>query len=202
MPIPVEPIDLVAFRRSRSDRADAGVHGFREALQALPRSVSVITFGDPERSGLTATSVSFLSREPPTLLVSVDQSAPLSKEFLRGRSFGVSVLAAGHGALAEKYSGGALVTDCDSRPGNTWAPSESGVPLLADAVVAFDCERDEVMECHGHAIVVGRVRGVHVPRGSSALVYWRGTFNQLGWTDDEICRAVGVTPRRSGLTRS
>jgi hypothetical protein len=43
---------------------------------------------------------------------------------------------------------------------------------------------------------------VHVPRGSSALVYWRGTFNQLGWTDDEICRAVGVTPRRSGLTRS
>jgi flavin reductase (DIM6/NTAB) family NADH-FMN oxidoreductase RutF len=198
---PAQPIDLLAFRQSRGDRAEQNLCGFREALQALPRGVSVITFGDAERFGLTATSVSTLSREPPTILVSVDRRAPFSKEFLRGRSFGVSVLAAGHDALAERFSGGALIAERDSERDDLWASPASGVPLLADAVAAFDCERGDVMESHGYAIIVGRVRGVRVRSGASALVYWRGTFNQLGWTDEEICRAVGVTPRRSGSTR-
>jgi flavin reductase (DIM6/NTAB) family NADH-FMN oxidoreductase RutF len=178
---------------------DANLRGFPEALQGLPRGVSVITFGDPQRFGLTATSVSSLSRDPPTILVSVDRSRPVAKEFLRGRSFGVSVLAAGHNELAEKFLGGAPIAGRGGAGDSVWVSPESGVPLLADAVAAFDCERDDVMECHGHAIVVGRVRGVRVPKESSALVYWRGRFDQIGWTEEEVCRAVGVTPR-SGST--
>jgi flavin reductase (DIM6/NTAB) family NADH-FMN oxidoreductase RutF len=196
----VQPIDLLAERRSRRERPEANASGFPEALRRLPRGVSIITFGATKRFGLTATSVSSLSREPPTILVSVDLSAPLSREFLRSESFGVSVLAAGHDDLAEKFSGGALIKDQDGRCDDIWVSPDSGVPLLVDAVAAFDCERDDTMECHGHAIVVGSVRGVRVPGQSSALVYWRGTYNQLGWTEEEISRAVGVTPRCPGST--
>ena len=170
--------------------------GFPEALRRLPRGVSIITFGETKRFGLTATSVSSLSREPPTILVSVDRRGPLSREFLRSRSFGVSVLAAGHDSLAERFSGGAPIADQEGRPDRIWVSPASGVPLLEDAVATFDCARDDVMECHGHAIVVGSVRGVRLPGKSSALVYWRGAYNRLGWTEEEISRAVGVTPKR------
>ena len=30
--------------------------------------------------------------------------------------------------------------------------------------------------------------------GSGALVYWRGAYNSIGWTDDEVRRAVGLFP--------
>lgn len=192
---PSQPVDLLAFRRSRSEPAVTKTDGFPEALQRLPRGVSILTFGEKRRFGLTATSVSSLSREPPTILVSVDRSAPLSREFLRSRSFGVSVLAASHDSLAERFSGGALITEQDGRPDRIWVSPESGVPLLEDAIATFDCARDDIMDYRGHAIVVGRVRGVRVPGKSSALVYWRGTYNQLGWTEEEICRAVGATPK-------
>jgi flavin reductase (DIM6/NTAB) family NADH-FMN oxidoreductase RutF len=189
-----QPFDLQTFRRKRQAPADA--RGFPEALRRLPRGVSVITFGETEHFGLTATSVSSLSREPPTILVSVDLSAPLSRAFLLSPSFGVSVLAAGHDDLAHRFSLGARIEKEERQGDDVWVSPESGVPLLADAVAAFDCERDDVMECHGHAIVVGSVRGVRAPGRSSALVYWRGTYHQLGWTEEEICRAVGVTPAR------
>jgi flavin reductase (DIM6/NTAB) family NADH-FMN oxidoreductase RutF len=193
----VQPVDLQTFRQKRSASADSGARGFPEALRRLPRGVSVITFGEREHFGLTATSVSSLSREPPTILVSVDLSAPLSREFLRSPFFGVSVLAAGHDALADRFSLGAPIMEEERQGDKIWVSPESGVPLLVDAVAAFDCERDDVMECHGHAIVVGSVRGVRAPGRSSALVYWRGTYNQLGWSEEEICRAVGVTPTRA-----
>jgi flavin reductase (DIM6/NTAB) family NADH-FMN oxidoreductase RutF len=189
-----EPVNLLAFKRSRGDGSDVNILGFPEALRSLPRGVSIITFGETERFGLTATSVSSLSREPPTILVSIDRSAPLSRQLLRSQLFGVSVLAAGHHSLAERFAGGARITEQDGRHDKIWVSPESGVPLLADAVAAFDCERDDIMECHGHAIVVGVVRGVRAPGKSSALVYWRGTYNQIGWTEEEISRAVGVTP--------
>jgi hypothetical protein len=66
--------------------------------------------------------------------------------------------------------------------------------VLSDAVAAFDCEVEERIERHSHAIVIGRVRGLLVPGGPSALVYWRGEFDQLGWTDEEVSRAVGLKP--------
>jgi Flavin reductase like domain len=81
-----------------------------EALRRLPRAVSVVTF---ERGadwfGVTATSVSFLSIEPPTLLLSFDSGARLSPAATPQASFGVSVLSASHAEIADRFERGALV---------------------------------------------------------------------------------------------
>jgi hypothetical protein len=42
--------------------------------------------------------------------------------------------------------------------------------------------------------VIGRIRNVFKIGGSGALVYWRGAYNSIGWTDDEVRRAVGLFP--------
>jgi flavin reductase (DIM6/NTAB) family NADH-FMN oxidoreductase RutF len=191
---PGQPIDFTSHRQRRGgERVGRNFDEFPEALRRLPRGVSIITLGGKEPFGLTATSVSSLGRNPPTILVSVDKSISLSRRLLAGRRFGISVLAAGHDDLAERFAGGARISE-DSRRSDVWLSPESGVPLLADAVAAFDCELDDTMECHGHAIVVGLVRGVIAPGKCSALVYWRGAYDHLGWTEDEVSRAIGVTP--------
>jgi flavin reductase (DIM6/NTAB) family NADH-FMN oxidoreductase RutF len=143
---------------------------------------------------VTATSLSSLSLEPPTILLSFDGAAGISPAAATAASFGVNVLAASHAELADRFGRGALIeTEPDEFDGS-WVTAATGVILRSDAVAAFECESEEVIERHGRAIVIGRIRSVFKAGGSGALVYWRGAYNSIGWTDDEVRRAVGLFP--------
>jgi flavin reductase (DIM6/NTAB) family NADH-FMN oxidoreductase RutF len=167
-----------------------------EALRQLPRAVSVVTFqrGD-EWFGVTATSVSFLSVESPAILLSFDCAARLSPAAPQA-PFGVSVLAASHAEIADRFGRGAVVEASSDDFEGSWVTAPSGVVLRSDAVAALDCEAEETIDRHGRAIVIGRIRNVFKIGGSGALVYWRGAYNSIGWTDDEVRRAVGLFPAR------
>jgi flavin reductase (DIM6/NTAB) family NADH-FMN oxidoreductase RutF len=165
-----------------------------EALRHLPRAVSVVTFQrGADWFGITATSVSFLSIEPPTLLLSFDGAARISLAAPQG-PFGVSVLAASHAEIADRFGRGALVEGSSDDFEGSWVTAPSGVVLRSDAVAALECEAEEIIDRHGRAIVIGRIHNVFKIGGSGALVYWRGAYNSIGWTDDEVRRAVGLFP--------
>ena len=173
----------------------ASAKAFREAMQQLPSGVCVISVGrGAERSGLTATSVSSLSMEPPTLLVSVNRASSSYQALTRHPAFSVSVLAAGHHAVANAFAGRDGAQGVDRYAAGRWITLNSGVSVLSDAIAAFDCEVEERIERHTHAIIIGRVRDLITPGGPSALLYWRGQFDQLGWTEEEVARAVGLRP--------
>ena len=166
-----------------------------EAVRQLPRAVSVVTFQrGSEWFGVTATSVSFLSVEPPTLLLSFDCAAHLPPAAAPQAPFGVSVLAASHAEIADRFGRGALVEASSDDFEGSWVTAASGVVLRSDAVAALECESEEIIDRHGRAIVIGRIRNVFNIGGSGALVYWRGAYNSIGWTDDEVRRAVGLFP--------
>jgi flavin reductase (DIM6/NTAB) family NADH-FMN oxidoreductase RutF len=166
-----------------------------EALRQLPRAVSVVTFQrGAEWFGVTATSLSFLSIEPPTLLVSFDWAARLPPAATPQAPFGVSVLAASHAEIADRFGRGALVEASSDDFEGSWVTAPSGVALRSDAVAALECESEEIIERHGRAIVIGRIRNVFKIGGSGALVYWRGAYDSIGWTDEEVLRAVGLFP--------
>jgi len=165
-----------------------------EALRHLPRAVSVVTFQrGADWFGITATSVSFLSVEPPTLLISFDGAARISPAAPQA-PFGVSVLAASHAEIADRFGLGALVEASSDDFEGSWVTAPSGVVLRSDAVAALECEAEEIIDRHGRAIVIGRIRNVFKIGGSGALVYWRGAYNSIGWTEDEVRRAVGLFP--------
>jgi flavin reductase (DIM6/NTAB) family NADH-FMN oxidoreductase RutF len=165
-----------------------------EALRHLPRAVSVVTFPrGADWFGITATSVSFLSVDPPTLLISFDGAARISPPAPQA-PFGVSVLAASHAEIADHFGRGALVEASSDDFEGSWVTAASGVVLRSDAVAALECEAEEIIDRHGRAIVIGRIRNVFKIGGSGALVYWRGAYNSIGWTDDEVQRAVGLFP--------
>jgi flavin reductase (DIM6/NTAB) family NADH-FMN oxidoreductase RutF len=166
-----------------------------EALRQLPRAVSVVTFQrGPAWFGVTATSVSSLSVEPPTLLLSFDCAARISPAAATQAPFGVSVLAASHSEIADRFGRGALVEASSDDFEGSWVAAASGVVLRSDAVAALECESEEIIDRHGRAIVIGRIRNAFKIGGSGALVYWRGAYDSIGWTDDEVRRAVGLFP--------
>jgi hypothetical protein len=62
--------------------------------------------------------------------------------------------------------------------------------------------REEIIDRHGRAIIIGCIRNVFKIGGSGALVYWRGAYNSIGWTDDEVGRAAGLFPPQDDRSQS
>jgi flavin reductase (DIM6/NTAB) family NADH-FMN oxidoreductase RutF len=76
----------------------------------------------------------------------------------------------------------------------------TGVPLLVGALAAFDCEVEDVIERHSHAIVIGRV--VHVDAGppAAALAYWQGAYLTVD-RDEDILKLASLSVPNPQSTR-
>ncbi len=153
--------------------------GFREAMRHLAGGVAIITAGrDDGRAGMTATAVTALSAEPPTLLVCINRSASLRPALDRSGHFAVNLLGDRHQGLADRFAGRHGVAGHERFARGRWSTLATGAPVLADALAAFDCAIDEIIERRTHAIVIGRVEAVRV-KAAPALVYWRGGYERL-----------------------
>ena len=187
---------------SDGDRLQAADgESFRFAMRQLTGAVCLITHSaGADRVGLTATTVTSLSTNPPSLLACVNRNSSSYPGLAPGVAFGVNVLGAHQQELADRFAGRGGANGAERFAEGHWIVAPSGAPLLSDSLAAFDCEVEDIIERHTHAIVIGRVRRVASRKQGGALVYWRGAYDCLGWSDEEVSRAIGLTPR-SGETR-
>ena len=171
---------------------------FRGAMRQLTGGVSVITAGrGRDISGMTVTSVSSLSVDPPALIVSINREAsswPLVKRY---GVFGVNILTSDQIDVAERFTGKGGLKGADRFAGAEWITRVSGVPLLAGALAAIDCEVEEIIERHSHAIVIGRVLDLQLSTRTAALAYWQGQYVAIDRDEDAVKLAdVSVPGRR------
>ncbi|MGL3111837.1 flavin reductase family protein, partial [Bradyrhizobium sp. BR 1432] len=119
---------------------------FRAAMRHLTGGVSVITAGQGrDITGMTVTS---LSVDPPALIVSINRHASSFPLIKRLGAFGVNLLNADHLDIAERFAGKGGLKGVDRFAGSDWVTAVSGVPLLAGASAALDCEVEEIIERH------------------------------------------------------
>jgi len=172
---------------------------FRGAMRHLTGGVSVITAGrGKDVTGMTVTSVTSLSVDPPTLLVSVNRDASSFPLIRRYGAFGVNILNADQLDIAERFAGKGGLKGVDRFAGAQWVTSVSGVPLLVGALSAVDCEVEEIVERHSHAIVIGRVRNIRSSTRTAALAYWHGQYVAVD-QDEDAAKLADVSVPARGL---
>ena len=170
---------------------------FRSAMRRLPGGVSVITVGrGKDITGMTVTSVSSLSVDPATLIVSINRASsswPLLKQY---GFFGVNVLNADQLDIAERFTGKDGTKGVDRFNGAEWITRASGVPLLVGALAAIDCEAEDIVERHSHAVVIGRVLDLQLSTPTAALAYWQGQYVAIDQNEDAAKLAEVSLPAR------
>jgi flavin reductase (DIM6/NTAB) family NADH-FMN oxidoreductase RutF len=183
--------------RSVSIETEVTSGDFRNAMRQLTGGVSVITAGrGRDASGMTVTSVSSLSVGPPALIVSINRESsswPLVKRY---GFFGVNILTSDQIDIAERFTGKSGLKGADRFAGARWTTRASGVPLLVGALAAIDCEVEDVVERHSHAIVIGRVLDVAVSARTAALAYWQGRYVAIDQDEDAAKLAEVSVPAR------
>jgi flavin reductase (DIM6/NTAB) family NADH-FMN oxidoreductase RutF len=150
----------------------------REGLRRLAKAVVVITCQhDGARYAMTATAVSELSMEPPSLLICVNRSASLHAPLSAKAGFCVNVLHRAHTDISALCRGIALG---DARfPLGRWEAAAGGIPYLADAQASFLCRHEQSLDYGTHCIVIGLVEKVLTHGSVDPLVYVDGTYGHV-----------------------
>ncbi|MEX0952213.1 MAG: flavin reductase [Nitriliruptoraceae bacterium] len=153
---------------------------FRDVLGRFPTGVTVLTTEvDGTPHGMTVNAFTSVSLDPPLVLVCVEETAVMAGLLDRSGRFGVSVLAADQVARSVWFADSDRPTGADAFAGIPVARSETGVPLLADAVAWLDCRIHAVHDGGDHRIVVGEVVALGTGSGQDPLVFHRGAYGRF-----------------------
>ena len=155
---------------------------FRAAMRNLAGAVSVVaTQCDGKRTGCTVSSLVSLSVSPPTLIVLLGRDSSTARLVEKSGRFGVSLLGESARDVAIQLSGfGAAKGEQRFGHGRWTTLTPGGSPVAEGALVAFECEVEEMIPRHTHMIVVGRVVAIADTREHERpLLYWQRDYRQL-----------------------
>lgn len=164
-------------RLSPSNRS-AAVDTLKLALRRLAKAVVVITTIDEGvRYAMSATAVSELSFDPPSMLICVNRSASLYPVLAGGAPFAINILHHSHDELAARCAG-AVKGEARFELGD-WQVSELGVPVLSDAQASIICRNERRIDYGTHGIFIGEVVDILLAGNPEPLVYLDGRFSRV-----------------------
>ncbi|MCF2531555.1 flavin reductase [Yinghuangia soli] len=175
--------------RDRGSRVavDGGV--FREVLGLWPTGVSIVTtVADGTRHGMTASSVSSVSADPPLISVCVNRSQQTHRLVAGSGVFAVSILGRDQTRLGRVFAGMEPQVR-DRFADGLWKTCGTGAPVLADAVAWLDCTVEHAYPGGDHTIFVGRVQSAARGRAVAPLLYHSRSWGQIA---DPLPESVSV----------
>lgn len=151
---------------------------FRQAMRRVASTVNVITICvDGEPMGITATAMSSLAMDPPSLLVCINRAAALHGSIKDVSHFGVNVLHRDQEHLAQMF---ADRNKAALRFTDGWHLDCERPPRLLDAQASILCKRIDHHQFGTHSIFIGVVENVVVRPEIDPLVYLDGRYGSAG----------------------
>ncbi len=149
---------------------------FRDVLAQWPSGVTVVTtVVDGVWHGMTASSFSSVSLDPPLVSICLDRKLYTHGLIQGSGVFGVNVLAKDQAEVARRFAGmSGPVTDRFA--GETWSLAGTGSPLLDSSLGWVDCRVVHEHPGGDHTIFVGEVVAAHTARRTAPLL-----FHSRGW---------------------
>lgn len=145
-------------------------------MRRLAGGVSIVTAGEGDRrTGATVTSAHSFSADPPTMIVSLNLTSSTWAVLRESGAFCVNILEESQRPIAERFSGFGGVKGAARYDGAEWTTLATGAPALVYASAVADCEVEETLERHSHALIFGRVRAIRIGAGGP-LLYAEGRY--------------------------
>jgi len=151
---------------------------FKQAMRRVASTVNVITVcvgGEP--MGITATAMSSLTMDPPSLLICINRTASLHSPLEDVSHFCVNVLHRSQEDIARMF---ADRSQQGLRFASGWHLDCDRPPRLADAQAAILCRRIKHFPYGTHSIFIGEVEEVKARDDVDPLVYVDGRYGGAG----------------------
>jgi flavin reductase ActVB len=149
---------------------------FRCACGRFASGVCVATVLDTQGAphGLTVSSFTSVSLEPPLVLICLGQAVTVIDYFRAAKYFGINVLREEQREVSERFARKGM----DRFDGLSWDRGTSGVPLLPGALAAMECEVVQRVTSGDHDIFIGRMVRMQAGEGNP-LIHFCGCYRGL-----------------------
>jgi flavin reductase (DIM6/NTAB) family NADH-FMN oxidoreductase RutF len=158
-------------RPARVDKAE-----FCRTCAKFPTGVTILTMRDSEGGarGMTASSFTSVSLDPPLVLVCVDHKASVLEHLRRSEHVGINILSEEQSDLSSRFArhGEDRFADVE------WTAGHQGVPLIPGVLASFECRIDRIVDAGDHAIVIAEVLRAEY-RDGRPLVYFGSGYHKL-----------------------
>jgi flavin reductase (DIM6/NTAB) family NADH-FMN oxidoreductase RutF len=151
---------------------------FKNALKLWASGVTVVTSQSEQQGtkGMTATSFSSVSLDPPQILVCINESADTGDVLLESQHFAVNVLREDQQDISNQFAG---ATSQEQRFANVnWHKGQLGSPVLDDALASLECKMVEKVKAGTHWVIIGEVEKVNCNSGNP-LLYFNSAYREL-----------------------
>jgi flavin reductase ActVB len=141
----------------------------RDAMARLATGVTIVTTSDAGGRwwGLTASSFTPISVDPPLVLVCIAFDARCHRVFAAAQAFRVNVLGTEHGRLAARFA----TRGADKFAGGEFRADDHGLPDLPDALVGLRCAIAERTDRGDHTILIAGIEETRIRRDGSPVVH-------------------------------
>ena len=152
-----------------------GAESFRDGMREMASGVALVTtLVEGRRAGCVVSSFASLSLTPPSLLVCLNAQSATLRAIEASGVFALNLLGADDEALARRFSDPAQAATRFDAHG--WRTLETGAPVLAAALAAFDCRLERLVPHATHVMLIGAALGVARGPQQRALVHRHGRF--------------------------
>jgi flavin reductase (DIM6/NTAB) family NADH-FMN oxidoreductase RutF len=149
---------------------------FRRACGRFATGVAVASVTDQHGAahGLTVSSFTSVSLDPPLVLICLGHEATMIEAFRGASHFGINILREEDRELSQRFA----TKGHDRFNGIGWRRGRTGVPLIDGALAALECEMHQRIGSGDHDILVGRVVATDLEDGAP-LVHYFGRYRKL-----------------------
>ncbi len=151
---------------------------FKNALRMWASGVTVVTSKADGQApkGMTATSFSSVSMDPPQILVCINQKADTGELIQDCKHFAVNILNTDQQAVSNQFAGGS--SQEERFASIAWHEGDHNSPVLEDALAVIECKLEQQVQAGSHWIMVGNVEKVTCKEGDP-LLYFDGAYREL-----------------------
>jgi flavin reductase (DIM6/NTAB) family NADH-FMN oxidoreductase RutF len=172
------------------------VQAYKESMAHWATGVSIVTAvapdenlitgdtvaGDGRAVGITVSSLTSLSIDPPEVLISVSKKLYTHGVILATRRFAATILHAGQVEIGMRFAG--MVPEVEDRfAGIETMRAVTGCPILVDSLAWVDCVVKHVFDGEDHTIFVGEVMAAGSTNEGEPLLYYKRKWRLLAAAD-------------------
>lgn len=128
----------------------------KEVMRLYPQGVTVVTTSYGGRHyGITVSSFTSISLNPPLVMISISKTSWLNGIFTNSEYFAVNLLAEDQKSVSDRFAGREGVEE--RFRGIKFTVTEKGSPIIHGVRAYLECKRWNIYDGGDHSIIVGEV---------------------------------------------
>jgi flavin reductase (DIM6/NTAB) family NADH-FMN oxidoreductase RutF len=159
----------------------------RQAMRQWATGVTIVTvLHEGRRHGMTVSSFTSVSLDPPLVLVSLERVTNTHRLVQAAGTFGITILDQSKQEISDRFAG--RITEFTDRfAGLETFTLVSGAPLLAHGALAwFDCRVVVTYQAGNHTVFIAEVLAVKLnANGGKPLIYFNRDYRRLDLNSTE-----------------